>query len=167
MSATQQTTLDARNIACKSVFATEELFEGILSFLPFKPLSTSEESRSAELASSMVLSLCSRRCFCGLAMSRSCGLWRKVARSAPINSKGNRLNDTAPPSQLSKDHPNPTVAAMGFPEYQRLTIESDEGAGCDRTSGTGGETRDTPYQLPDVFLSALRPRRGLFSASTP
>lgn len=38
MSATQQTTLNATNIARKSVFATEELFEGILSFLPFKPL---------------------------------------------------------------------------------------------------------------------------------
>jgi hypothetical protein len=36
MSATQQTTLNAMNTARKSVFATRELFEGILSFLPFK-----------------------------------------------------------------------------------------------------------------------------------
>ena len=38
MSATQQTTLNAMNTARTNVFATEELFEGILSFLPFKTL---------------------------------------------------------------------------------------------------------------------------------
>lgn len=38
MSATQQTPLNAMNTARKSVFATGELFEGILSFLPFKTL---------------------------------------------------------------------------------------------------------------------------------
>lgn len=60
------------------------------------------------------------------------------------------------------------VAIVVTGSVLQSSAEGDyEGAGCDRTAGMGGETGDIPYQLPDVFLSALQPRRGLFSASTP
>jgi hypothetical protein len=227
MNATQQTTLNAMNTARTNVFATEELFEGILSFLPFKTLFyirrvskrwASVIDGSVTLQQKMFLRprdepelwIVERKHKVGahqfegkyehlndtelkfrrvkvledderpitpvalnplledgnntvtrrsniLRMAVGCefeeatysgwtdafwdqghgsptnaSFWNTFLTDPPCHKIdvymfGLRLDDTAPPSQPSKDHPNPIVAALGFPEHQRLTIESDAG----------------------------------------